>query len=73
VLILSTPEIPSAVELEARLDIKLLSAAYLLLNLELVYDWSQLRQDLICLLVELDLCGDKLGEVTEGFGGIEDL
>jgi hypothetical protein len=67
------PESPYAVESEARLDIELLSAAYLLLNLELVHDWSQFRQDLICLLMELDLCGNKLGEVAEGFGGIEDL
>jgi Ran GTPase-activating protein (RanGAP) involved in mRNA processing and transport len=50
-----------------------LSAAYLLLNLELVHDGSQLRQDLVCLLVELDLCGNKLGEVAERLGGIEDL
>jgi hypothetical protein len=55
------------------LDSELLGAAYLLLNLELVYDRCQLRQDLVCLLVKFELCSNELGEVAEGFRSIKDL
>lgn len=45
----------------------------LLLDLQLVYYRSQLRQDLVCLLMVFKLCGDEVREVAEGFGGIKDL
>jgi len=46
---------------------------HLLLDLQLVHDRGQLRQDLVCLLVVFELCGDEVGEVAEGLGGVEDL
>jgi hypothetical protein len=55
------------------LDSEILGAAYLLFYLKLVYDWAQLRQDLVCLLVELELRGDELSEISKWFGGVENL
>jgi hypothetical protein len=45
----------------------------LLLDLKLIYDRSELREDLIGLLVVLELGGDQVREVAEGFGSVEDL
>jgi hypothetical protein len=48
-------------------------STHLLLNLQLVDDWRQLRQNLVCLLVVFKLGGDKVGEVAEGLRCVEDL
>ena len=46
---------------------------HLLFNLQLVNNGTQLRQDLICFLVIFELRGNKVSEVSEGFGGVKDL
>lgn len=48
-------------------------ATHLLLDLELINDGRQLRQDLVSLLVVLELRGDKVRKVTERLRGIKDL
>jgi hypothetical protein len=48
-------------------------ATHLLLDLQLIYYGSQLRQDLVCLLMVFELGSDEVREVAEGFGGVEDL
>lgn len=50
-----------------------LGSLYLLLDLQSVNDWGKLAKDLVCFLVELELSGDEIGEVAEGFWGIKDL
>lgn len=47
--------------------------AYLLLDLKRVHSGSELTQNLIGLLVELQLGGDQIGQVAQGLGGIKDL
>lgn len=47
--------------------------AYLLLDLERVHSGSELTQNLVGFLVELQLGGDQIGQVAQGFGGIKDL
>jgi hypothetical protein len=51
----------------------LLGIAYLLLDLERVHGGSELTQDLVGLLVELQLGSDQIGQVAQGLGGIKDL
>jgi hypothetical protein len=51
----------------------LLTATYLLLNLETLDDRSQLVQDLVSFFVILNLSSDKLCEVAKGFGGVQNL
>lgn len=48
-------------------------STHLLFDLQLVYDGSQLGQNLVGFLVILELGGDEVGEVAEGLGGVEDL
>lgn len=48
-------------------------STHLLFDLQLVYDGSQLGQDLVGLLVVFELGGDEIGEVAERLGGVEDL
>jgi hypothetical protein len=48
-------------------------ATHLLLNLQLIYHWSQLREDLVCLLVVFKLRRNKVCQVAERLGGIKDL
>lgn len=57
----------------ARLVIRRLVSTHLLFDLQLVDDRRQLRQNLVGLLVVFELGGDEVGEVAEGFGGVEDL
>jgi len=56
-----------------RLETRRVVATHLLLNLQLIYDGRQLRQNLVSLLVELELRGDEVREVAERLGGVEDL
>jgi hypothetical protein len=44
-----------------------------LFNLKTVDNWCKLAENLVCLLVELELGGDKVCKISEGFGGIKDL
>jgi hypothetical protein len=46
---------------------------HLLLHLQLVDHRSQLREDLVGLLVVFKLGGDEVRKVTEGLRGIKDL
>ena len=46
---------------------------YLLLHLQAVHHRSQLAQDLVRFLVELELSGDQVRQVSKGFGGVEYL
>lgn len=48
-------------------------ATHLLLDLELIHDGRQLRQNLVCLLVVFELRGDEVREVAERLGGVENL
>lgn len=48
-------------------------AANLLLDLKTVNNRCKFAEDLVCLLVEFELGGDQICEVSEGFGRIEDL
>ena len=48
-------------------------ATHLLLYLELVNNRSQLRQDLVCLLVILELCGNKICKVAKRLGSVKHL
>jgi len=48
-------------------------ATHLLLDLQLVHDGGQFRQDLVGFFVVLELRGDQVREVAEGLGGVEDL
>ena len=48
-------------------------STHLLLDLELINDRRQFRQNLVCLLVVFELGGDELSEVAEGFRCVEDL
>lgn len=56
-----------------RLETRGVMATHLLLDLELINDGRQLRQDLVSLLVVLELRGDKVRKVTERLRGIKDL
>lgn len=56
-----------------RLETGRVVATHLLLNLQLVDDRRQLRENLICLFVVLELCGDEVREVAERLGGVKDL
>lgn len=56
-----------------RLEIGRLVSTHLLFDLQLVHHGSKLRQNLVCLLMIFELCGDEVGEVAEGFGSVEDL
>jgi hypothetical protein len=65
-----------AVWIETRatvLEIVRLMSTHLLLDLELINDRRQFRQNLVCLLVVFELGGDELSEVAEGLGCVEDL
>ena len=42
-------------------------------DLQLLDDGCQLRQNLVCLLVVLELGGDEFSEVAERLGGVEDV
>jgi hypothetical protein len=44
-----------------------------LLDLETVNNRCKFAENLVCLLVEFELGGDQVGEVSEGFGGIKYL
>jgi hypothetical protein len=55
------------------LEIIRLMATYFLFDLQLVNDGCQLGQDLVCLLVVFKLGGNKVGEVAERFGCVENL
>lgn len=46
---------------------------YLLFDLEAVYHWSKLAQNLLGLLVILNLSCDEVGKVAQGFRGIKNL
>lgn len=46
---------------------------YLLLNLQSIHSRSKLAQNLVGLLVELQLGGNKVGQITQGLGGIKNL
>jgi hypothetical protein len=46
---------------------------YFLLNLQLINNWGELRQNLVCLLVVFELCCNQIREVAEGLGGVENL
>lgn len=48
-------------------------STHLLFDLQLIHNGRQLRQNLVSLLVVFELGSDEIGEVAEGFGGIEDL
>jgi hypothetical protein len=48
-------------------------ALYLLLNLQSIDDRGELAENLVCLLVELELCRDQVGEVSERLGSIKHL
>lgn len=50
-----------------------LGTTYFLLDLETIYNGCKLAKDLIGLLVELELGGDQVGKVSQGFRGIKDL
>lgn len=52
---------------------KRICTAYLLLNLQAIYHRRKVAQDLIGLLVEFELGGDQIGEVTQRLGRVEDL
>lgn len=43
---------------------------YFLLNLQSINDRSQLAQNLVGFLVEFELGGDQVCEVSEGFRGV---
>lgn len=43
---------------------------YLLLSLQTVNDRCELAQNIVCLLMVLDLCSEKLREVAERFGRV---
>lgn len=45
-------------------SLTVLSIARFLLNLQSVYNWRQLAQDLVRLLMVFELCGDEICEVT---------
>lgn len=47
--------------------------SYLLLDLQTVNHRSQLTENLVGPLVELQLCGDQIGQVSQGLGRVEDL
>lgn len=46
---------------------------YLLLDLQSIHSRSKLAQDLVGLLVELQLGGNKVGQVAQRLGGIKNL
>jgi transcriptional regulator of aromatic amino acid metabolism len=48
-------------------------ATYFLLNLQLINNRGELRQNLVCLLVVLELCCNQVREVAEGLGGVKNL
>jgi len=48
-------------------------ATHLLLDLQLVDDGGQFRQDLVGFFVVFELRGDQVREVAERLGGVEDL
>jgi len=48
-------------------------STHLLFNLQLFHNGSQLRQDLVCLLMVFELSGDEIGEVAERLGCVENL
>ena len=48
-------------------------STHLLFNLQLFNNGSQLRQDLVRLLVVLELGSDEVGKVAEGLGSVENL
>lgn len=48
-------------------------STHLLLDLQLVDDWCQFRQNFVCFLVVFELGGDEIGEVAERLGCVEDL
>jgi hypothetical protein len=44
-----------------------------LLNLKSIHNGCKLAENLICLLMELELSGNKVREVSEGFRSVENL
>jgi hypothetical protein len=48
-------------------------ATHLLLNLQLIDNGRQLGENLVCLLMVLELCGDEIRKIAERFGGVKDL
>jgi hypothetical protein len=56
-----------------RLETRRVVTTHLLLNLQLVDDRRQLRENLVSLLMVLELCGNEVREVAERLGGVEDL
>ena len=57
----------------AHLEIRGFMSTHLLFHLQLVNYGGQLRQNLVCLLVVFELGCNEVGEVAEGFWGVEDL
>lgn len=57
----------------AKLKIRRLVSTHLLFDLQLVYNWCQLRKNLVCLLVVLELSGNEIGEVAEWLRSVKDL
>lgn len=48
-------------------------STHLLFNLQLFHNGSQLRQNLVCLLVVFELGGNEVSEVAEGLGSVQNL
>jgi hypothetical protein len=46
---------------------------HLLFNLKVVHDWSKFAENLICLLVEFQLCSNQIGKIPERLWCIENL
>ena len=46
---------------------------YLLFNLEPINSRSELTENVIGPLVELELCRNQVGKIPQGLGGIKDL
>lgn len=58
---------------EDGLELKVIGATDLLLDLQLINLWGQIRQNLVGTLVELKLGGNELGQVLERVGSVEDV
>ncbi len=48
-------------------------ATDLLFDLEIVHNRCKLSKNLVCLLMKLELCCNKIRKVAEGFWGVNNL
>ena len=48
-------------------------STHLMFDLQLVHYRRQLRQDLVCLFMVLELGGDEIGKIAEGLRSVKNL